>query len=124
MIAKINCEIVYYSETQSIVGTDPITDEPIFDVSTTEDKFFASLEKDTVEATFGLLKGKDITEHFYSGKAALKPSEMPAWYTPGSNLEVRFTNGFTAKGYVYYSHPGRLGLDDFFGTTLEIILNY
>lgn len=124
MIAIDNCTIVYREETQDISGVDPITNEPIFTVSTTEETMRVSIERETVEATFGVLAGRDQTEHYYYGRTRLPASQLPSWYQPGCNLELRFDNGLVCKGYVYYSHPGRLGLDEFFGAAIEIIVNY
>ena len=124
MISKPNCSILYTLVQQDLTGNDPVTDEPIFETTETTEGFRASIEKDTVEATFGIQKGKDLTEHFYSGKASLKPSEMPLWYQPGCSLIIKFDTGFEAQGYVYFAHESRLGLDDLFGTTLELILRY
>ena len=124
MIATSNCTIVFKAEAQTPATFDPITGEPVFTVTTVEQSFRASLERDTNEPTLGLLPGRDKTDQLYYGRSELKPSQMPTWYQPSCQLELRFDNSFTCQGYVYFSHLSRLRLDNIFGTAIEIIVNY
>ena len=124
MISIPNCTIVYTSENPTNPTFDPVTGEPIFTLATSTESFRASLEYSIEKPTFGLQPGKDRTDQLYYGRAELIPSSMPTWYKPGANVEVRFDNSFTAKGYVNFSHLSRLGLDDFFGAPIEILINY
>ena len=125
MISIPNATIIYRTQASNPLGEDPVTGEPIFEVSTTESSFRCSLEKDTTEAAIGEQPGKDRTEHFHSGKAELIPSQMPSWYKPGVPLKVKFDNDTREyDAYAYYVHPSRLGLDDFFGTSIEIVIIY
>lgn len=120
-----NVTISYSTKVKEPNGFDPITGEPLFEISETVDSFRASLEADSVESALGILPGDDKQEHFYTGRTKLKPDEMPSWYVPTRIVDLKFDNqDRTFTGYVYYEHPGRLNLDGFFGTRLAIVINY
>lgn len=122
MIGQENATILKIDVIQEPVGFDLVTGEAIFETRETSLSFRVSLEKDTVEPIVGVLPGKDKTEQLIYGRASI--TEKPSWFTPGSQLTIRFDSGFETLCYVYFSIPSRLGLDSFFGLPIEVVMNY
>ena len=117
-----NATISYTEVTSTQTGNDPITGEPIFAESGLTLTMRVSLENDVVEATIGVLPGKDRTEHFYSGRLC-DANVLPEWYQPsGGEYDIAFDNGTVGKWYAYPTHNGRGQLESVFGIRIEGVL--
>lgn len=118
-----NATISYDKPTDAPSGCDPITGLP-FSTSFVTESFRVSLEKDTVEATIGIQPGKDVTEHFWSGRFNGTQGELPTWYKPGGEYKIQMDNGVFGTWYAYAVSGSRLGIDTVLGISIEGTIKY
>ncbi|MGV2830604.1 hypothetical protein [Myxosarcina sp. GI1(2024)] len=121
MFYTANATLTYTQKQSTLVEYDAITGEPVFNDVSTSESITASLEKDTVEPRVENIPGVDRTRHYFTGRL-VSPSSLPNWFTPGTTVDIEFTNGQKGKFYIYPTAPSRLGLDSFFGISIEGVL--
>ncbi len=116
-----NATISFTLTSSQPIGNDPITGEPVFSTSSITESIRVSIEPDTARASIGVLPGKDITGHFYTGRL-IEPDTLPTWYRAGATLGITWDDGKTGKFYIYPTMSSRFDLEAVFGQPISGVL--